>query len=195
MMTKIGIFLCLASAMSVVEAFSLFTPATTSTRTVTHLFMNKKKAQKKPANSKGFGSVLGLTNSFQYAGSIQPGKQSPQRVVVDEQIVMPDFAKDGIPKKGSASPLLPWIIEVKTPKEIEKMRAAGKLARDILDLAGRAVAVGVTTDEIDTLVYEAIIEVGRTEEEWSLSEQVFTFGNCVLTNATFHLSQYCTVHV
>jgi methionyl aminopeptidase len=54
---------------------------------------------------------------------------------------------------------LPWVIEVKKPDEIEKMRSAGKLARDILDLAGRAVAVGVTTDEIDTIVHEAVVKV------------------------------------
>ena len=39
------------------------------------------------------------------------------------------------------------------------MRAAGKLARQVLDLAGRAVQVGVTTDEIDAIVHQAIVEV------------------------------------
>ena len=52
------------------------------------------------------------------------------------------------------------MIEVKTAKEIEKMREAGALAREILDLAGRAVAVGVTTDEIDELVHQETIKVG-----------------------------------
>jgi methionyl aminopeptidase len=124
--------------------------------------MNKKKAKKNvKSTGQGFASALKSfqTKSFPYAGSIRPGEQSPQRVVVDENIVFPDYAIDGIAKKGSSSPLLPWVIEVKTPHEIEKMKAAGKLARDILDLAGRAVAVGVTTDKIDTLVHEAIIKV------------------------------------
>jgi methionyl aminopeptidase len=56
-------------------------------------------------------------------------------------------------------PLLPWMIEVKTPEEIDKMRAAGKVAREILDLAGRAVAPGVTTDDIDALVHEETLKV------------------------------------
>jgi methionyl aminopeptidase len=127
--------------------------------------MNKKKAvpNKKP---QGFGSALKSlqTKGFPYAGGIRPGKQSPQRIVLDEKsaIVFPDYANDGRPKKGSNSPLLPWVIEVKTSEEIEKMRVAGKLAREILDMGGRAVAAGVTTDEIDTLVHEAIVKVSRT---------------------------------
>jgi methionyl aminopeptidase len=38
------------------------------------------------------------------------------------------------------------------------MRLAGKLAREVLDAAAAAVAVGVTTDEIDRIVHEACIE-------------------------------------
>jgi methionyl aminopeptidase len=56
--------------------------------------------------------------------------------------------------------MLPWIIEVKTPEEIEKMRAAGRVAREVLDIAGRAVQVGVSTDEIDALVHEETLKRG-----------------------------------
>jgi|TARA_B100000524_G_scaffold151831_1_gene76936 methionyl aminopeptidase len=45
--------------------------------------------------------------------------------------------------------MLPWQIEVKSEKDIEGMRAAGRVAREVIDCATRAVAVGVTTDEID----------------------------------------------
>lgn len=113
----------------------------------------KKKAKKKPvraSTSSGFGMM------FPYAGSIRPGKQTPQRVVTQPGILLPDYAKDGNPKAKS----LPWgMVEVKKPEEIEKMRAAGRAAREVLDLAGRAVQVGVTTDEIDALVHEAALEV------------------------------------
>jgi hypothetical protein len=165
--TRIGIFVCLVSILSTAEAFS---PATTTTaatsRPSTRLFMNKKKASPKKAKTQGFASALKSlqTKGFPYAGGIRPGKQSPQRIVLDEEsaIAFPDYANDGRPKKGSNSPLLPWVIEVKTSEEIEKMRVAGKLARDILDMGGRAVAAGVTTDEIDTLVHEAIVKVSPT---------------------------------
>jgi methionyl aminopeptidase len=55
--------------------------------------------------------------------------------------------------------LLPWIIEVKSPEEIEKMKAAARVARQVLDIAGRAVRVGITTDEIDALVHEETLKV------------------------------------
>jgi hypothetical protein len=154
---------CLASALILSEAFapsasSRIPPITASTQ----LFMDKKVRKKKSTSGAGFGASAGFArpqgDSFPYAGSIRPGVQSPQRVVVSrDDIVKPDYALDGIPKKKGGS--LPWVIEVKTPEEIVKMRAAGKLARNILDMAGRAVRVGVTTDEIDTLVYNAILEV------------------------------------
>eukprot|EP00537_Pseudo-nitzschia_pungens_P006062 CAMPEP_0172365930 /NCGR_PEP_ID=MMETSP1060-20121228/12457_1 /TAXON_ID=37318 /ORGANISM="Pseudo-nitzschia pungens, Strain cf. cingulata" /LENGTH=413 /DNA_ID=CAMNT_0013089535 /DNA_START=271 /DNA_END=1512 /DNA_ORIENTATION=- len=127
----------------------------------------KKKAKggRAPA-SKGFGAAL-FTNepvdNFPYAGTVRPGKQSPQRTVLvssEDMQILPDYALDGRPKKGSNSPLLPWVIEVKKPDEIEKMRASGKLAREILDLAGRHVKPGVTTDEIDAIVHKAVLEAG-----------------------------------
>lgn len=142
--------------------------------TSTILFMgksgNKKKKKPsggKPPAGKGFASALATEpplDKFPYAGSVRPGKQSPQRKVIVASDVssdlLPDYALDGRPKKGSNSPLLPWVIEVKKPVEIEKMRASGKLAREILDLAGKAVKPGITTDEIDTIVHEAILEAG-----------------------------------
>jgi methionyl aminopeptidase len=101
------------------------------------------------------------TATFPYAGSVRPGTQSPQRLVLDESIVKPDYHRTGIPKsKGGASLGLPWMIEVKNRIEIDKMKKSGELARQVLDLAGRAVYPGVTTDEIDQLVHETIIKAG-----------------------------------
>jgi len=51
------------------------------------------------------------------------------------------------------------MIEVKSAAEIEKMRESGRLARHVLDLAGRMVEPGVTTDEIDAAVHNEIIKV------------------------------------
>ena len=131
---------------------------------------NKKKKKSPGRNQapagKGFASAIAAEapiDRFPYAGSVRPGKQSPQKVVVSSDIssdLLPDYALDGRPKKGSNMPLLPWVIEVKKPEEIEKMRASGKLAREILDLGGRAVKPGITTDEIDMIVHEAILEAG-----------------------------------
>lgn len=126
------------------------------------LFMNKKK-KKRPLtkNARGFGagasssssSLTGgttliqpkTTPNFPYAGSIRPGLQTPKRTVPGEdgRIKFPDYALDGVPKNRPT--LFPWVIEVKKPDEIEKMRASGRCAREVLDLAGRLVQPGITT--------------------------------------------------
>jgi methionyl aminopeptidase len=83
---------------------------------------------------------------------VQPGLQSPTRRVPAE-IPRPPYAVTGRPGP-SVSPL------VRTPDEIVAMRRAGIAAAEILLAAGEAVAVGVTTDEIDRLVHELTIEKG-----------------------------------
>ena len=129
------------------------------------LYHNKKKDN---GPAKGFGASSSSNkrtraaplklDRFPYAGTIRPGKQSPQKKVADKKILKPDYAETGIPQRVD-KPMFPWMVEVKSAQDIEKMRAAGSLARDILDLAGRAVEVGVATDEIDNLVHSEIIKV------------------------------------
>lgn len=139
-----------------------------SSASTSPIFMNNKKKPKKKKKKAGGGAVgmgfaaaasqnLGAP-SFQVAGTILPGKQSPQRTVPDGLVVKPDYADDGIPKNRSL--MLPWVIEVKTPEEIEKMRASGRAAREVLDIAGRMVRPGVTTDEIDAVVHEESLKRG-----------------------------------
>ena len=43
-------------------------------------------------------------------------------------------------------------------EEIEGLRVACKLGREVLDEAANAIAVGVTTDEIDRIVHEASVD-------------------------------------
>ena len=45
-----------------------------------------------------------------------------------------------------------------SPQDIKAMRVAGRLGREVLDIAALAVRPGVTCDEIDTLVHEACIK-------------------------------------
>lgn len=120
----------------------------------------KKTKKKAAAGGGGFGAALKgfQMSAFPYAGEVRPGNQTPQRVVMEEGIVKPDYANDGIPKNKQQ--MLPWVIEVKTATEIEKMRAAGKVAREVLDTAGAAIKPGVTTDEIDALVHQLSTERG-----------------------------------
>jgi methionyl aminopeptidase len=50
---------------------------------------------------------------------------------------------------------------IKTPAQIEKMRAAGRLAADVLDMIGEYVKPGVSTDELDRLCNEHIVNTQR----------------------------------
>jgi len=50
-------------------------------------------------------------------------------------------------------------IHIHTPDEIEKMRIAGRLAAEVLDMITPFVVPGVTTEELDTRCYEYITQV------------------------------------
>lgn len=50
-------------------------------------------------------------------------------------------------------------IIIKTENEIEKMRIAGKLAADVLDMIAPYVVAGVTTNELDKLCHDFIVDV------------------------------------
>lgn len=109
------------------------------------------------SNSKtDFGDSI---SSYCYSGSVRPGKVSPQRIVTDPDILLPDYALSGRPKPQLHMPWMP-IVEIKTSQEMDLMRAAGRCAREVLDIAGQAVQPGITTDEIDALVHVETLKVG-----------------------------------
>jgi methionyl aminopeptidase len=53
-------------------------------------------------------------------------------------------------------------ISIKSPAEQEKMRVAGRLAAEVLDMIGDHVKPGVTTEELDRLCYEHITQVQKS---------------------------------
>src|SRR5215212_2568892 len=81
-----------------------------------------------------------------------PGKQSPWRAV-PPQIVRPEYVGKKRPKEWRGS-------HVQTQETIEKMRIAGRLAAQATQLAGEHCKPGVTTDEIDRVVHEFLIDHG-----------------------------------
>lgn len=107
--------------------------------------------------SGGFGFGLPPAGLFRYTGRLRPGKQSEERIVPAE-IARPDYAKDGRPR--TKEPKFPWNIEVKSPEDIVKMRESCRMAREVLDHAGKFVTPGITTDEIDGIVHDEIISRG-----------------------------------
>jgi methionyl aminopeptidase len=86
------------------------------------------------------------------AERLQPGAISPMRAVPPE-IPRPDYAETGEPVRW-AEP------RVKSADVIERMRAAGRAAAEVLDLGAAVIAPGVTTDEIDAVVHQAYVDRG-----------------------------------
>lgn len=117
----------------------------------------KKKVAKKVKSPVRSVATRPARDTFKYAGDLRPGVQSPRREV-PASIPRPDYHKDGKPK--NTGPLLPWQIEKKTAKDIEGMRAAGLVAREVLDAACRAAVVGATTDSIDAVCHEETLKRG-----------------------------------
>ncbi|NIB39855.1 type I methionyl aminopeptidase [Pseudomaricurvus alkylphenolicus] len=52
-------------------------------------------------------------------------------------------------------------VSIKTPEQIEKMRVAGQMAAEVLDLIGEYVVPGVTTAELDRICHEHIVNVQK----------------------------------
>lgn len=95
---------------------------------------------------------------YTFTGKLRPFEQTPMRTV-PASIPRPDYADHKEGKSKSEEALRGNnIIKVLDDEEIEGMRVACRLGREVLDEAARVCGVGVTTDEIDRAVHEACIE-------------------------------------
>lgn len=52
-------------------------------------------------------------------------------------------------------------VELKSPEEFEKMRIAGQMAAEVLDMIGQHVVPGVTTEALDNICHHYITEVQK----------------------------------
>lgn len=82
-----------------------------------------------------------------------PGTLSPVREV-PRAIERPEYAWKKTAEEAQGEP---WVQSAET---IEKMRIAGRIAARALDEAGKAVAPGVTTDELDRIAHEYMCDHG-----------------------------------
>lgn len=85
-------------------------------------------------------------------GSVAPGEVSPRRAV-PATIERPEYVDKPAPDKF-LSP------EVKDAETIELMRVAGRLAAQAMEAAAAVIAPGVTTDEIDRVGHEFLLDHG-----------------------------------
>lgn len=81
------------------------------------------------------------------AGSVSP------RLLVPSHIGRPEYVGKPAPTPFTGS-------HIKTPIQIEKIRAAGKVAAQAIVLVGEQVRPGISTDELDRIAHEFIISQG-----------------------------------
>jgi len=96
-------------------------------------------------------------DGFKFSGPMRPGVVSPMRKV-PPHIPRPEYAETGEPAEEASIRKTPSYIDTRTKEDIEAMRVVCRLGREVLDICGKAVRVGITTDEIDRIAHEAIIE-------------------------------------
>ena len=104
---------------------------------------------------------------------IRPGTPTPIRTVPDF-IERPEYAWRDSVQENVGEPL------VQTAETIEKMREASIIAADALQAAGAAVAPGVTTDEIDRVAHEYMLDHGAYPS--TLGYRGYTKSCCVSLN-------------
>uniref|UniRef100_UPI00358DDCE9 methionine aminopeptidase 1 isoform X2 n=1 Tax=Myxine glutinosa TaxID=7769 RepID=UPI00358DDCE9 len=117
------------------------------------------KARKEEAKSVFNAVVSDPFFNYHYTGLVRPWYPLSPKREVPCHIIRPDYAThpQGISRterevRGSTQ------IKVLAPEEIEGMRIACRLGREVLDIAARMIRPGVTTDAIDNVVHEACVE-------------------------------------
>lgn len=84
--------------------------------------------------------------------SVAPGVVSPRRPV-PASIVRPEYVDRPAPERDTGS-------EVKDAETIERMRVAGRIAAQAMAAAAAVIAPGVTTDEVDRVGHEFLLDHG-----------------------------------
>ena len=85
-------------------------------------------------------------------GFLTPGVIS-KPLSVPSSITRPEYVGKPAPAEWTGG-------HIKSPEQILKIRAAGKIAAEAIALVGEAAKAGVTTDELDKLAHEYIISQG-----------------------------------
>lgn len=94
-----------------------------------------------------------INNSFGEYEIVEPWQVSEKRHV-PLHIPKPCYSETTIPQEGPIRP------EIKDKNQVECMRASCELAKYVLDQVGYYVKPGVTTDQLDEVIHEMIINNG-----------------------------------
>ena len=86
------------------------------------------------------------------SGSLMPGVVS-KPLSVPKNITRPEYVGKKAPAEWTGG-------HVKNPEQVERIRAAGKLAAQAIALAGNSITVGMRTNELDVIVHDFLISNG-----------------------------------
>lgn len=86
------------------------------------------------------------------SGSLTPGVVS-KPLSVPKNITRPEYVGKKAPAEWTGG-------HVKNPEQVEKIRAAGKIAAQAIALAGNSITVGMRTNELDVIVHDFLISNG-----------------------------------
>ena len=86
------------------------------------------------------------------AGHLIPGRPSPTRAV-PAAIARPEYVGRAAPSPNTGG-------DRYSPDEVERIRAAGRVAAGAIEAAAAAIRPGVTTDELDRIAHEYVVAHG-----------------------------------
>jgi methionyl aminopeptidase len=85
-------------------------------------------------------------------GRLVPGRQSGPRFV-PTSIPRPEYVGKPAPRRFTGS-------DVYSAEAIERIRASGRIAAGAVEAVGAAITAGITTDELDRIAHDYIVEHG-----------------------------------
>ena len=106
------------------------------------------------------------------SGHLIPGRLSPTRAV-PAGIARPEYV-------GKAAPAAYTGGDWYTPDEVQRIRAAGRVAAGAIEAAAAAIRPGVTTDELDRIVHDYVVAQGAYPS--TLGYRGFPKSSCTSVN-------------
>ena len=113
-----------------------------------------------------------MTASSAPLGTLVPGRVSPVRTV-PASIPRPEYVGRAEPDEGRGG-------DHHSPEEVERIRAAGRIAADALEAVGQIIRPGITTDEIDAVAHDYM--VSRDAYPSTLDYRGFMKSSCTSVN-------------
>jgi methionyl aminopeptidase len=106
------------------------------------------------------------------AGHLIPGRRSPAREV-PSGIPRPEYVGRREPAENTAG-------DRYAPEEVDRIRAAGRVAAGAIEAAAAAIRPGVTTDELDRIAHEYVVAHGAYPS--TLGYRGFPKSSCTSVN-------------